>query len=263
MRLIEFKRRKSKMKLNSVFNAIKELGNPKPHDIKKYLDEMARKEVQDMYHNGEISSEQIQTTIMEKTMDIRTIQRKLKELTYENLVEHTHDRYSLAEKVKSDIRYQAELFGIGLYRLIFEYVPPGSIKNEIEELVKYFGAQVLYTFLEAACPVNDDTMSNTEKDEFVLTWVKNAIPIEGMYYTFIDIGRSGKNMETNEPRFTLDLETVRDLTKTFGKLYPKLHSTLLRERYRFMFGSKSRHILDKTKGISSNPWFIDYKEGDD
>lgn len=29
-----------------------------------------------------------------------------------------------------------------------------------------------------------------------------------------------------------------------------------------MFGTKSRYILDKTKGMDSYPWFIDYKEGD-
>jgi hypothetical protein len=64
------------------------------------------------------------------------------------------------------------------------------------------------------------------------------------------------------PRFALYIETVRNLTKAFGNLYPRLHSRLLQEKHHFVFGTKSRYILDKTKGMDSYPWFIDYKEGD-
>jgi hypothetical protein len=63
-------------------------------------------------------------------------------------------------------------------------------------------------------------------------------------------------------RFALYIETVRNLTKAFRNLYPRIHSRLLREKHHFMFVTKSLYILDKTKDMDSHPWFIDYKEGD-
>ncbi|MGC2383668.1 MAG: hypothetical protein WA631_11230, partial [Nitrososphaeraceae archaeon] len=202
--LIKYMHEKSKTNLTSVLNAIRELGNPRPNEIKKFLDEMARKEAEEKFKEGRIEHEQIEATVKELTMDIRTILRKLKELTQRGWIEHKDYRYSLAKNARFDIRFYADTFGIGLNRVMFEYIFSRSKTVEIEEFVKLIGAQVFYTFLEASYPIDDDTMSDAEKDEFVLTGVKNAIPIEGMYYRFIDqhLDRSSKKLEGSKPRFT-------------------------------------------------------------
>jgi len=255
-RLVDYTRRNSNLVLHSVLNAIKELGNPMPNEIEKFLDKKATEEVQKQYELGKITKREIPCKVKEETIDIRTIHRKLDILVQKGWVVHKESRYSVSEKALSDIRIYADIFGSGLHNIACDSIFSGCLEREIKEFVECFGAQIVYTFLEAAFPVDDDSMTSTEKHEFTLTWVKNAIPIEQMFYRFI----AHFLYLPKHDDVLMDSKTVRNLTHVFKKIYPEIHRKLLRDRHRFMFGSKSAYIL--TKNGQSHPWFIDYKEGD-
>ena len=47
------------------------------------------------------------------------------------------------------------------------------------------GVQVFYTFLEAAWPIEDDSITDYDKNEITRNWVENAINMQSLYDMFL------------------------------------------------------------------------------
>jgi hypothetical protein len=178
-----------------VLDAVRNLGNPLPKEINEFLDEQAENEANSRYENGHISKKQLEKEANEKKLSMRTILRKLAELTKAGLLEHQNNRYSVSKKAQSDIRYYAQLFGLeALTRLMGAHYPElFPLEKNIDELVKIFGTYIVFCFIEAARPTHSNdssttatatTTTNLEKDRLADSWIKGVFTPWNMYNSF-------------------------------------------------------------------------------
>lgn len=156
-RLIEYNKNHGNSIKQEVLNAIKYFGNVTPHYIKThYFDFRARLEVKQEYQRGEFitkiqdqrffTSPEIEKRVKEKTVDKRTIHRKLAELTKEGLVENKGGSYSLTINAKADIKYFAREFGdLALISLMANFFPTINTQENISNLINIFRTELKST----------------------------------------------------------------------------------------------------------------------
>ena len=74
---------------------------------------------------------------------------------------------------------------------VFRYVGGCPVKRPLEDNVVEFidriGAVIFYAFIQAARPIEDDSMTRAEKENLTSTWIRNAIPIYDLYKLFLPI----------------------------------------------------------------------------
>ena len=150
-RLVSYNKDLATRHKQSVLYAVGKLGNPLPKEVKKLLDEGVENDFNtNRYEKGHITEEELEKEVNEAKLNLRTVMRKLAELTKEGLLEHQNNRYSVSKKAQSDIRYYAQLFGLeALTRLMGAHYPElRPLKKNIDELVKIFGTYIVFCFIE-------------------------------------------------------------------------------------------------------------------
>jgi hypothetical protein len=185
-----------------VLNVVKYFGNIQPHQIKdRYFDHKALAEIRKEYEEGKFTLKDIDKSqffyeypevkkrLEKKSVSIRTINRKLAELTGEGLVENDgKGTYSLSAQAKSTIKYFAYEFGetsLNSLMGMFHINSRTTFKESISKLVTIFGIFIVYCFMEASRP-----LSNTDlriRDSLASSCVKNMVSLENMYDYFLSI----------------------------------------------------------------------------
>jgi hypothetical protein len=252
--LIEDKKEEAEENRESIMNAVRELDGASTREIQNYLEEITKQnnqrvkeEAQRKFENGEYTQLDRDKEIDKKSMmtiDLRTIQRWVKELKKkEGLLEKKYSRYYLSEKAKNDVRYFPKEFGKSVLDRICDFYI-GSVEDDLAELVKRFSALILYTFIEAAAPVEDDSMSVEAKNKLAVSWIKDAIPTQTMFEYFLTRFKfeSKKKKDVNGPIVQLDKKTIGELRDTFRSLYPQIHAPIMEVRESFMVKRKSTSV---------------------
>jgi Ca2+-binding EF-hand superfamily protein len=246
-----------------VLNAVKDLGTPLPKEIKQYLDNKILQEAQRDYESGKISREDIKKVVKEKSITIRTIHRKLATLTKKRLLNHNGNRYSLSGRVSQDIRYFADRFRYQI-RSVAGRFPVGSMEQNIKEMVRNFGALIIYSFIVGATPIEDKSIDLREKARITTEWIENVIPLGQFYDLFhaVFMGEPGskdfKDFNHSLTR-TLDKTTIVELKKLFKKCYPDIYNHIEEMKLKFMLGTKTAYVGYKNASPGSN-YIIRYED---
>ena len=213
MQLVRYNKEHSRSIKQRILDAIKDLEDASPHRIKKYLDLQAkievRSEIRKEYEKGDLvitahgqkfyTLPEIKKRLKEKTVDIRTIHRKLAGLLKEGILENKGGRYYLSTKAKSDIRYFPEKFGKStLFSFMESFFPKANLKDDLQKLVNIFGVYLILCFTEASRPSNDINMTNYDKDSLVKSYLENVFPIKSMYDHFLSIMENCQHDSMNQ-----------------------------------------------------------------
>ena len=262
--LIEYTRRHSNQHRELVYHVLLEMGKATPHQIKNRIDELARVTANDKYEKGLISSNDVEKVLRNNTIDIRTIHRKLNELIMRGSISRQNGTYFPSSN-SIDIRDFGAIFGEGLLKVMLDGQQFGvPIEERIIKFVEFFGAYVLYAFLEAAYPVFPSWMthmSNEEKDQFTMNWIRGALPTELMYRYFLLYSEPNKRFDGTDTYCTLSPQVVRKMTKIFRERCPQFYQRIEEYKHRFMYTSKSGFVQSFDPNSDSVP-FIDYKTED-
>jgi Fe2+ or Zn2+ uptake regulation protein len=222
-----------------ILDALNQLGNPQPHEIKEYLDRKKEK-IEHDERERTLDYNEKHRSVKVHRITLRTIHRWLRTLSKQGLLEHIDSRYSLSEKYMSDIRYSGQLFAtIATTQMSMSFPKHLSMNHRIKELLALFGFMLIYLFIEAARPIQNDMMNNKQKADLIVSWVENSIPTRGMFFDFLRL-TAEKNTQ-----YELNQETIDKLTKILQKLYPVWYKRILEERARF---SKALVEWDRMKG---------------
>jgi hypothetical protein len=176
------------------------------------------KEAQKIYENGSLTSIDMKRYIEKHTRKPavrRTYHRKLKELVKEGLVIKKHRRYSISERVKSDMRFFPRDFGTrALSDIMSTHYPTiNTLDKNLDELIKIFGAYIIYCFIEASRPVVDyskqHSMSNIEKDKLASEWIQKVFSPLNMYNYFLSTIENQPSDETVKKTLNNNFKEVK------------------------------------------------------
>ena len=102
---------------------------------------------------------------------------------------NNNGKYSINDKMRSDIRHFAPQFGgQALAAIMRNHLPTFyKLEKNLDDLIKIFGIYVVYCFIEAARPfVGEDTLLSTrEKDILASSWVRDVFTLGTMYNFFM------------------------------------------------------------------------------
>ena len=164
----------------------------KKEEAKRKVEEGAQK----IFEDGLLNRSEMKRYIEKeapKPAARRTYHRKIKELLKDGLVIKKHRRYSISEKVKSDMRFFPRDFGeSALSHLMTTHYPTiNTLNKNLDRLIKIFGSYVVYCFIEASRPVVDyskrHSMTNIEKDKLASEWIQKVFSPLNMYNYFLAV----------------------------------------------------------------------------
>jgi hypothetical protein len=195
--LLKHKNDQAKENRDAIFNAIRELGEASINEIVDYLhpkvkeaNAKLKEDIYVMYHHSQKERKKNSNRKIHK----RTVQRWVRQLIREGLVEDKNKRYSISEKGQ-DIKYWADNFGgVLLSRLMRHHFPTVyTFKLNLQKLIQIFGTYIVYAFVEAARPIEDSknannsstSMSLVERDKLAESWVRNVFDTWNMYGFFL------------------------------------------------------------------------------
>lgn len=251
-KLIDYIQSRSENQNTKVFDVIVELKSPAPKDIKKYLDSKAQEKAKKEYEDGLITSNQRKQLVDRETMSMRTILRKLKVLKRRGLIQSEKHRYFISKEIRSDFRYYDTSFGKYALRHIMNFPINKDEANFLNQLVRRFGAFLLYMFIQASKPVKDPTFNAGQRDKLIMSWLRDSIPLDKMYTYFqLPLCARGRDvdyqiMTGKRSSYELDEEKYSSISETFFKLYPNLWSQLT---YQTIFDGKPTEPLYSQKLI--------------
>ena len=171
----------------AVLQAVSELGKPQTRDIKRLLDEKARKKIEEKYQLGEISNHEIMKEIERITITKRTIIRKLNKLKEQGLIEYLNNTYCLTDLAKYEIRAYAMTFSQFAFPMLVKSASDkinkmNPYKISVKELITLFGSYVFLCLIEAARPVYDNFdfkkgahISVKDKEKVARTWLERTL----------------------------------------------------------------------------------------
>jgi hypothetical protein len=230
-----------------IIDAIIKLKNPQPSEIMKHINNKLKEEAQEKYQLGKIDGSKKRIYIEDNTMAMRTILRHLLALTEQGLLEHNDSRYSLSPN--ADVRWFANLFALGVFRYIGGIPVKRPLEDNVVEFINRIGAVIFYAFIQAARPIEDDSMSRAEKENLTSTWIQNAIPIYDLYKLFFAyFAPDDIKYDQTRPDYIMDMNTPRKLMQTFKKLYPEVYEGLTEQADYFIPGNKLKFIEKKKTG---------------
>jgi hypothetical protein len=224
--LIKYNEDHSESTKQAVLNVLRHVGGRiSPHHIKLFLDTKSKNETLEEYEKGNItiSPAKLRRLLKDKSINIRTIHRKLAELVKEGSVENNHGRYSLTMDAKSDVRYFAAEFGRkALNSLMGAYFPiSNTIQQNLLRLKDIIGSYILFCFIQTARPVRESKnnrqapMTNNQKNSLVYSCLKNIIPIKDLYDYFLTVVECSNNA-------TIDNSLVHPLQQEIIKEYQRV-----------------------------------------
>jgi predicted transcriptional regulator len=230
-----------------IIDAIIELKNPQPSEIRKYINNKVKEEAEEKYELGEIDGSKKRKYVKDNTMAMRTILRHLLVLTEQGLLEHNDSRYSLSPN--ADVRFFANLFALGVFRYVGDFPIKRPLEDNVVEFIDRIGAVIFYAFIQSARPIEDDSMTRAEKENLTSTWIRNAIPIYDLYKLFFySFAPDDIKYDQTRPDYILDVDTLRKLVQTFKKLYPEIYKGLTEQANYFVPGNKLKFIEEKKTG---------------
>ena len=264
--LIKLRKDKAVSITDKVLEAVGKLQvkrKPTPKDIKDYLDDQTRREIEEQYLDIK-SQDELENMTKKRSVVMRTIMRRLKKLSEEGVLDHVNNTYFINDMLKSDIRFYARDFGILALSEIMkrDYHPSrNTLERNTEDLIKAFGVYVVYCFAQAARPVTSITGidkhgdKSQTPDRLASFWVQNVLSTLEMYNYFfavIDSRRHQNDMKSTKGSFyELETETVEKILDTIKKKYPDYYKPLLETSSFFIKGPKEsaiEHIRRKRKG---------------
>lgn len=179
-----------------------------------------------MFANKFLFTDKPVITVPERldTIELRTIQRRLKELKEEGLVIRIKDdQYILSNRARSDIRYFPKDFrNLALYN-VAHVVNTKTHEEIISELVNAFGSYVIYCFIEALKPTPSDDL------KISLHWLEDVLSPFNLYLSFLSALNSGKNKQ-DKPLSDFDNKSIEALSRAFQKKYPLHYEQLLKSK---------------------------------
>ncbi|CAN5281226.1 hypothetical protein BH18THE2_BH18THE2_26510 [soil metagenome] len=191
-RLVEHNRGHGDQTKQAVLNIVRQIGEPiSPHEIKNILYSTILSKLIPQYEGGKINRNEFHKKLKDRTIDIRTVHRKLSALVEEGVLKKEHGTYELTPKAKSDIRYFAREFGHDLLsELMCEYVPgEHSIGENVDYMVRLFGVYILFCFMETSRPLgSEEKLSGTlgpTKDRLIFSCLQNIIRVDEMFDYFL------------------------------------------------------------------------------
>jgi hypothetical protein len=191
---LSFEHPRGKINREKILSAIVELGeNASPKQIKAMLDRKAILTVEQICRSNNLFPLPIEkmNLIKKQMMTERAMFDGLKKLTMEGDVKNENGRYSLSEKIKSDIRFLPHRFGDNVLAKMMDmhYPTINTLEKNLNELIILFGSYVIYCFVEAARPVMDYSkeysMNNIEKDKLASKWIQEVFSPLNIYNYFL------------------------------------------------------------------------------
>jgi hypothetical protein len=277
--LSKFMRDQSNRNKMEVLDAIRKLGKTEPRriDIYRYLINKSLEEVEQNYQNkgnvvnGEINSK-LQKIARENTMDIRTIDRKLRSLERDGLIKHRGQRYVLTDLALNELKYFTKDYAleygiISLFALMQHHSATRSLKANLDHLIKIFGIYVVYFLIEACRPLGydkklvDHKLPNKSKDKLIETWLRSGLdPVVMLQFFLVGIKSSThskvrrsasidwmrefdkldaieeyyKDNDQKEPLYELGNSTIKAMTNVIYRNYPVYFNRLLEARLVFL-----------------------------
>jgi hypothetical protein len=255
---MSFEHPRGKLNRNKIVEAIIQLGgvDVSPSQIKERLNENAIRLVKHQceYLNISMSEAKKNARIKELNMSETAMFSGLKILTDQRILLNDNGRYSIHDKMKSDIRHFAPIFGESALSHMMEmhYPTINTAEENLDKLIKIFGVHTICHFIEAARPVSDinidkkynkidKTMTNFEKDKLASTYVQNVFPILNMYDYFYSIFENQPS--DDDIKKTLRKENFKeneDDTLVFVKRLPSAQQ-LTFERFKVLTSVKSSY----------------------
>ncbi len=93
--------------------------------------------------------------------------------------------YSIDEEARFETRYlDPKGFGLKIYKDVIGDKAFQYSDKSMSDLIKRFGAIMMFIFIEASRPFQDKRMNNHDRDDLVDHWAKNAIPLNEMFSAF-------------------------------------------------------------------------------
>lgn len=247
-----------------IIDAIIKLKNPQPSEIMKHINNKLKEEAQEKYERCEIDGSRkrryIEHYIKDNTMTMRTILRHVLALTDQGLLEHNDSRYSLSPN--ADVRFFANLFAHGVYHYVGGIPIKRPLEENVVEFVNRIGTVIFYAFIQAARPIEDDSMNPEQRENLTSAWIQNAIPIYDLYKLFFySFAPDDIKYDKTRPDYTMDAETPRRLIQTFKKLYPQIYKGLTEQANYFIPGNKLKYLEEEKTGELS--WTQNLEKEDD
>lgn len=213
--LLDYKRQQKEENRTAVIDALMVLGTANTSEIQDYLirklwlkdNNKIRKRAQ---QRTELNKSKIPESeylrLVSRTIHVRTIQRRLRELKFEGVVgiDDKDERYRLTEYARTNLKLFGTQFGSRSLSEIMKVHYPGlnSLELNVEELIKIFGIYVVYCLTEGARPIvhtkihdnvkrrgryslNKVIVDNLAKDRLALNWIKDVISPRDMFDYFL------------------------------------------------------------------------------
>lgn len=220
-----------------ILEAVRIIKAPSTNEILNYIVEQSEQcnqtikaEAKKKYENGSFTDSDKRKYIEKESMipiNIRTIQRGVKRLTKEGLLEYKSGKYYLTEKANTEARYFPELLGETLLHSICSFELRSQQEN-IQELVKRFGAMIIFIFIEAL--LTKDTSSDIHIRPQI-NWIKDTVPVSKMFEHFLNMIVTPKTSNRLESMGLKSNEkTVEETMQNFKNLYPEFHALLDRSK---------------------------------
>jgi hypothetical protein len=93
--------------------------------------------------------------------------------------------YEIDQKARFETRYQDPMkFGSIIFDDVVVKKPFQLNEIYMSELIKKFGAIIIFIFIEASRPLEDKFMTIRDRNDLVEYWAKRAIPLDQMFSTF-------------------------------------------------------------------------------
>lgn len=185
-RMIKLKKVRAQEKKEQILNSLIELKEALPNQIHGHLTKK----------NKDFDT---------KTMNIRTIQRKLNELESEGLIEEHKHKYSLTNLALEDIRYfnrnYAKQFGLmSLLYIMRNHTPSKHLQDNLQQLIEIFGIYVVNSLIEALKPLDNNIKLKSKlpstviaRDKLIENWILESFnPIVMLQCFLIGINEQNK-----------------------------------------------------------------------
>jgi len=172
---------------------------------------MAKKIAENEFEKGFIGVKEKENIFEKNTIARETIQRKLKEMVNEGLINKDNGMYSLSEVALSDLRYfnpdSGSHFGNLLLNelLKLHYPTIDDFQTNIKKLVEILGFYMLYLLTESCKPINyqnkDKYIENKTKDIITQRWFEKALNHQNLLNAFISSVTNQYNEEQRKEYF--------------------------------------------------------------
>ena len=116
------------------------------------------------------------------------------------------------------------------------YPSRNTIEQNTDELIKAFGAYVVYCFVQAASPVSDSTGVDKYGDKSQTSdrhsfWIRNVLSPFDMYNYFFAViannqQRGQNRIQSKRSLYELETDTVEKILDAIKKKYPEYYESL-------------------------------------